>query len=386
MNHTSSPLSLRKKLCFSLLTTTLFLGLLETAARLFGESGQDERYGQIASMAFYLSGRQDDLPFEADPQRFWRLKSGLEIPASHGPFWGGKISNQLGFRGPEISTGRPAGTTRIACFGDSTTFGLGVAAADAWPARLEAGLNAGDSGRFEVINAGVPGYTSYQGLKYMEQQLPILKPDVVLATFGNNDGWRWDDKSDIEHARLNCGSLLKSLARQSRAVAVVARWWSTRAKSTARPSRTDWAKLASDNFFSPEADWEPRVNLDDFAGNLRAMAELCRRRQAQLVLVVWPDREQLVSATSLREPYQAVIREVAEEFELPVVDLVTSFRQRSWESPDYYLANDIIHVGRRGNRVAARGALQTVSRLVPVTEQHAKAELSNPALVETERE
>jgi lysophospholipase L1-like esterase len=76
----------------------------------------------------------------------------------------------VGFRGPEPVA------PRIACLGDSTTFGWGVREEEAWPALL------GEQLGVEVLNAGVPGYSSYQGLATLDRVL-ALKPDVVVLAY-----------------------------------------------------------------------------------------------------------------------------------------------------------------------------------------------------------
>ena len=37
---------------------------------------------------------------------------------------------------------------------------------------------------FETLNAGVPGYSSFQGMLYLETILPRFRPDVVVAEYG----------------------------------------------------------------------------------------------------------------------------------------------------------------------------------------------------------
>ncbi len=78
------------------------------------------------------------------------------------------------------------GTLRVVCFGDSSTFGIGARMQDTWPAQLQdmlaedanrgtpASPEVSGARRVEVINAGVPGYTSYQGLQHMRQKLDLL--------------------------------------------------------------------------------------------------------------------------------------------------------------------------------------------------------------------
>jgi len=82
------------------------------------------------------------------------------------------------------------GPRRILCIGDSNTYGFGVAAEEAYPARLEAILNARGGARWSVVNAGVPGRPSGEALMDLESRAPALSPAVVVALVGWNDVWR----------------------------------------------------------------------------------------------------------------------------------------------------------------------------------------------------
>ena len=72
-----------------------------------------------------------------------------------------------GFRGPDRGPEKAPGVHRTMMLGDSFTAGLHVAEEDSFPARLEASLNSksAQGARFEVINAGVPGYSTAQELE-----------------------------------------------------------------------------------------------------------------------------------------------------------------------------------------------------------------------------
>jgi len=77
------------------------------------------------------------------------------------------------------------GTYRIAAFGDSLTYGEGVAAEEAWPAVLERELQR--DGRIEVLNLGVCGAQSEDVLHLAERLLPRLDADLVLYGVCLND-------------------------------------------------------------------------------------------------------------------------------------------------------------------------------------------------------
>lgn len=76
----------------------------------------------------------------------------------------------------------------IAVLGDSLTAGLGVAAEDAFPARLQARLRR-EGYRYRVVNAGVSGDTSAAALRRVDWVLRT-RPEVVIVAVGANDGLR----------------------------------------------------------------------------------------------------------------------------------------------------------------------------------------------------
>jgi lysophospholipase L1-like esterase len=72
---------------------------------------------------------------------------------------------------------------RIMTMGCSTTFGWGVSDAESYPARLESYVHDDGYKKTAVINAGQPGYTSFQGAWLWERTLKHYKPNVVLIGF-----------------------------------------------------------------------------------------------------------------------------------------------------------------------------------------------------------
>jgi acyl-CoA thioesterase-1 len=76
----------------------------------------------------------------------------------------------------------------VVALGDSLTAGLGVAAYEAYPARLEARLRR-EGYAYRVVNAGVSGDTTAGGLRRVAWVLRA-HPAVVLVALGANDGLR----------------------------------------------------------------------------------------------------------------------------------------------------------------------------------------------------
>lgn len=105
-------------------------------------------------------------------------------------YYGWVRIGRQGFRGArDVSLVPPPNTFRIIAVGGSTTFdGNTSGDSSAWPARLEQILNS-TSGpmRFEVLNAGVPGFQVLDDLVRLESELYRYKPDLIVLYQGHND-------------------------------------------------------------------------------------------------------------------------------------------------------------------------------------------------------
>lgn len=97
--------------------------------------------------------------------------------------------NSRGYRGTRASFSGSA--TKVLVYGDSFIAGEYSDDADTFVSRLEDYLNrASAGGRLpaQVINAGVTGYGPDQIALRMEDELPVLRPDLVVVTiFAGND-------------------------------------------------------------------------------------------------------------------------------------------------------------------------------------------------------
>jgi acyl-CoA thioesterase I len=83
----------------------------------------------------------------------------------------------------------------IVDFGDSLTAGYGLMPEQAFPARLEAWLHE-HAIAARVVNAGVSGDTSTDGLARLDWEL-AEKPDLVILALGANDALRGIDPATV---------------------------------------------------------------------------------------------------------------------------------------------------------------------------------------------
>ncbi len=101
---------------------------------------------------------------------------------------------------------------KIVAFGDSLTFGYGITREeDKWTNILSKELGC------EVINAGVCGNTSSQGLERIYNDVLIHKPDYVIINFGMNDHFmvnRNDARVSLEGYRNNILNIIRLVREQ----------------------------------------------------------------------------------------------------------------------------------------------------------------------------
>jgi acyl-CoA thioesterase I len=103
---------------------------------------------------------------------------------------------------------KPDGRPVVVAFGDSLTAGFGADPGNSYPDFLEKDLN--QSGyRYQVINQGVSGNTTKDGVDRVQDVLQ-LKPALVIVAFGGNDGLRG---LPIANTRENLDSIVATLVK-----------------------------------------------------------------------------------------------------------------------------------------------------------------------------
>jgi lysophospholipase L1-like esterase len=198
------------QLVAGLLVTLLLLAGAEGLARLVVgpppprpaslAAAHNEDYVATTLTGLELAPELNPSPLVQDPFVLWRNKPLARKTQAVNPAVFGRrdtwtIENDSeGYRGAEreFRAAPDDAVYRILCIGDSVTFGFNVDQADAYPRQLEALLRRRYPGRpIEVVNAGVPGWSWVQGLRFFEVYGARLRPDLVIAAHGTNDQfWR----------------------------------------------------------------------------------------------------------------------------------------------------------------------------------------------------
>lgn len=176
-------LTLRKKLAFLGILAGFFI-VLFAAAELAVRIREKARKGTSSPWAAIDSNYRI---YEHDPYLRFRFKPDLDFV----PGYNRRITtNSLGYRGSdEYNIPKPDNVFRIACLGGSTTFGTGPEnIEDTWVSLLQKRLREEYAGKkIEVMNAGVPGFNSFDSLINYQTRICALEADLVIIYHGIND-------------------------------------------------------------------------------------------------------------------------------------------------------------------------------------------------------
>ena len=292
-------------------------------------------------------------------------------------------TNALGFRGPEITREKPAGTTRIIALGDSVTDGFYVDNEDTYPVQLE-GLLRASGYAVEVVNAARGGASIDRELAIFERLCVPLQPDIVVLAFVTND---IDDILQIPREELvqletnwnELGSDSEALMLASTAVGELLLDLSLRAQfenyrrfdresGAGGDSRYDipgngnyaenigifMERHVSRNNSILRTDTFNDIQLkamDNYFFALAFLRDRCAEGGSKLVFVYTPGYNQIHdSNSSLR--LRDVLRDGCTRLEIPFLDLTPRCREAVKNGP-ITLAPVDFHPNLRGNRVMA---------------------------------
>lgn len=292
-------------------------------------------------------GGSGKLAYRPLPYVNYGLTPNLERkPGSRGQV---RSSNALGFRGDEIESPKPDGRYRVVCLGGSTTYSDLVNDDETYPVHLERLLaESRPDLDVEVVNAGVPSYTSAESLANLVFRCLDLEPDAIVLYQAANDlrtrGYANYDDAYFHYRRVWDGSLDD-------------------------PTISDMEELRGGiNRFiqhdAPQSD-VPRDELirrsgtDAYRRNLVSMIGVARIHGVEPVFVTFlADRDNEYTDDAMVrgiEGYNRTMTAVAEEHGVTLIDLASRM-------PHEGMFGDPVHMNANGTlqkaRVIAAGMLE----------------------------
>lgn len=310
----------------SILMTIVFL---EGAARFLAQNGALHYYKPLESQIdpqtedWRWTHTFNDEHFEPDHQLFWRPK------LNHFPF--DEYGNAVVQGQPpiEVTTEQP----KILTYGDSNTQGL---VTHSWPNELQAELRQEDSPLL-VLNRGVVGYSSFQGVGRLKRDIQNYQPKVIVFAFGWNDAAPSMNAPDPYFTPYP--GIGGSLLAESRAYAVGV-YYANQLRSTINNDQ----RLGQTN---------PRMTPEQYVQQLKAMYILAEQHGAIPLIVTRPydsTNEQFADPANWRSRvplYNQAVRELMKNDPQHLVDFEEYFRTR----PELFL--DESHFNPIGHREAA---------------------------------
>jgi len=291
-------------------------------------------YGTLKRAGEQSNARTEPHPYLGyAPRANFKTAPGVVPQASH---------NALGFRGKETTWEKPAGVYRIVTTGGSSVYGQSESRDSAvWSQRLEDELLAAGGGRrFEVVNVGCMGWSSFEMLVNLQFRALDLSPDLVIVYETINDMRcaLYKTGGPVTHDNLQWRSVWP-VDRPSKVEQALAY---SRAYLTWRRYATDYVAERSDLGYyaitkyiehDPDPYWNysdgpvPELGFVNYRRNLENIVTLCRARGARVLIVTqaiprW-HFDIMESANEQRDSFhriQAIQREVAAAFDVPVFD------------------------------------------------------------------
>ncbi|MDO8495792.1 MAG: GDSL-type esterase/lipase family protein [bacterium] len=353
-------LSIKKRIIFSAIPFLVFIGILGIV-----EGIVRSKNPYISSLEFFTKANFDkkvklehgQQVFEGDALLGWRLMSNLS--SVHWDFTP-VSTNQQGMRYAKNIGDKKGDTMRILALGDSVVFGYRVPVAfpanpdsydHSWlpfPALMENYVREKNPGKnIEVIPMAVPGYSTYQGLKWLERDIEELKPDLVIVHFGWNDTepHAQYDRVALSHSWFRLAQ--RSLISQSQALIYL-----TKKK----------AEVVSDSANTPAVVTGVRVPKEEYVENMLAIENLAEQHGAKTLILgqVYRDAITNVEQQPRIADYRQSLAAAAHQADIPYLE-IEKLTEKGY--PDNaVLFGESIHPNHLGHQLMAQEIIEAIKR------------------------
>jgi len=292
--------------CFLIEIVARLIGSYYPATTLMNRNLKDNPTGVVDTVVRY-NNEVVSIPMRKDSKQLWVPLDSFE---------------------QHYSVKKTAGFLRVATLGDSSTMGC-TDTDDSYPGLMEKMLNQNLSSKYEVLNAGVGSYSSYQGVQRLKHVLLKYKPDIVTVYFGWNDHWITSvpDK-DVRIKPASQVALINFLEKFRSYQAYY--YIISKVMHVPRAATKDDTNSAEEK---KSFDWlKLRVAPDDYMKNMVEFVKMAAENGMHILLVTAPANPSRLSSSSnfpfpkenliqIHAQYNQIVREVSKRMNVPLLDL-----------------------------------------------------------------
>jgi lysophospholipase L1-like esterase len=273
-----------------------------------------------------------------DPELGYRLRAGREGV------------NSLSVYGPEVVMPKPPGLYRTIVLGDS------IPADD--PGFVSyLGDRLRSQGKFEVIRAGIPGYTAYQEVLFFKKYLAATTPDLVLWAYCLNDNHKFLHRFSEDGNMLWTDEARESLKIKSAWDKIVSRSYLLTLLRVGLFAHAKHSEHSHSKFH-----WEHTIDFNvawkdytwaDYESNLIELKRVLQQLNGRLAIIIFPYEPQLLVRND-KEDHEYIVKPqlkltaLCEKHHVPCLDLYPTFSAEYDQGKKFY--RDGIHLNDRGHR------------------------------------
>lgn len=321
----------------------IIFSILEFGSRLFKKSQQNDAF-------FSLDSERVGLDME-DEQLFWKMRPNVNI------IWQGVNikTNSLGLRDTEVSSDKKDNVFRILSLGESTTFGAKVEFDEIYSEVLERRLNEMKSDyTFEVINAGVSAYTSFQSLVYLKKEGLKLKPDMILIYHEYNDSLPTTLRNrkyalaqitltdrQLYKLRNYFGGLLYYLNKSE--LYKLMKKYIVRLRISLLEKSAETMEKDLPNFNSVDTKIKCRVSLEDKRQIFKELLEISKQNNIHLIIIHPIYR--------ITVKHQCFLTEFSAQNNIPLIETFGAFQDSGYSKDELFYDN--MHPTALGHKIIA---------------------------------
>ena len=293
--------------------------------------------------------------FIPDPQSHWKINPAIQRKYGNPSEDSVRdLARNDGLVDFEYSRYKETGTYRILCYGDSQTMGAPWTGGmqNSYPKQLQTKLQkAFPRKKIEVINMGVSGYSSYQGLLFFRNIGIHYNPDCVIIGLGFHDaGASFAPDKEITSDK-QWVKTLRSVLYKSQIYLMIRK------------------KILERRALNRKEDNRPvfnRVTKDGYRENLETFLEMGKENKIKMIFLTVP---QVGSDGTLHPDYVDVMRKAAGDFNVTIVDAAEALKKIPLKDQEELFVKDKVHFNIKGNDFMSDRIFET---LKPIIEKETK--------------